>query len=291
MSQENFPRASIVIPAHNEESVISRCLESVLASADAGEFEIVVACNGCNDRTAEFARQWPGVHVAEISVRSKTAALNEGDRVATSFPRIYLDADIVVSTFAVRKLVTYLRGSTPLVGAPPVVFDTSQSSAAVRAFYRVWQMHPYFSAGKVGSGMVGVNESAHSRIAPFPDITNDDEWIRRHFPPHQRVTPPNCEFVVSAPRKLEDLIKIKTRSRRGNMELVNRYPALKASELRGESSLAIRIGRSPHLFLHALVYVYVGVQTTWRAKRTILQYHRVWERDSTSRVVCDSTRE
>ena len=51
------PVFSVIIPAHNEEKYIRRCIRSVQrAAAEAGEeTEILVVCNRCTDRTEEFA--------------------------------------------------------------------------------------------------------------------------------------------------------------------------------------------------------------------------------------------
>ena len=42
---------SVVIPAHNEETVIGRCLAALFAGAGEGELDVVVVCNGCRDGT------------------------------------------------------------------------------------------------------------------------------------------------------------------------------------------------------------------------------------------------
>src|SRR3954470_21776937 len=90
------PRASVVIPAHNEAALIGDCLRVLLEDADAGEFEVVVVCNGCTDDTAGIAADFAGSTVIEVDAASKIAALNTGDEVATTFPRIYLDADVAI---------------------------------------------------------------------------------------------------------------------------------------------------------------------------------------------------
>ena len=46
---------SVIIPAHNEESVIARCLEAFVTGAEPGELEAIVVANGCSDATAEIA--------------------------------------------------------------------------------------------------------------------------------------------------------------------------------------------------------------------------------------------
>ena len=73
---ELVPALSVIIPAHNEEKVLARCLDALLADSEAGELEILVAANGCTDRTVEIARSYGDrVGVIEIPEASKHAAL------------------------------------------------------------------------------------------------------------------------------------------------------------------------------------------------------------------------
>ena len=58
---------SILIPAHQEETTIGRCLSSLLMQAEPAEFHVIVAANGCTDNTAEVARTFPGVEVIELA--------------------------------------------------------------------------------------------------------------------------------------------------------------------------------------------------------------------------------
>ena len=47
--------ASVVIAAHNEEAVIGRTLDALLASAAGHSLEVVVSANGCTDQTVAVA--------------------------------------------------------------------------------------------------------------------------------------------------------------------------------------------------------------------------------------------
>ena len=103
--------AVVIIPAHNEEGLIARALEVLLADAGPGEFDVVVACNGCTDATADRARQAAAtlglpVTVLSTPVASKAAAIRAAEAVATGYPRVYLDADVECSTATVRALVS-----------------------------------------------------------------------------------------------------------------------------------------------------------------------------------------
>ena len=104
--QEPIPskvRGAVIIPAHDEATVIERTLTGLKPLIRHPGVEIIVVCNGTTDDTADRARRFPGVLVVEIDDASKPAALNEGDRIATAWPRLYLDADIEVSATAVIR--------------------------------------------------------------------------------------------------------------------------------------------------------------------------------------------
>src|SRR4051812_39690548 len=101
---------SIIVPAHNESSVIARTLSAWVGSFGSDEIDVIVVCNGCTDDTASVARRFgPVVRVFESGVASKTHALNLGDQVARVFPRIYADADIAITVDAIRALVDRLE--------------------------------------------------------------------------------------------------------------------------------------------------------------------------------------
>ena len=52
-------KISVIVPAHNEEKYIARCICSIKAAAKyyGGDVEIIVVCNRCTDRTAEIAKK------------------------------------------------------------------------------------------------------------------------------------------------------------------------------------------------------------------------------------------
>src|SRR5436305_10679684 len=100
---------SVIIPAHDEETTIGRCLEGLLADAREDEFEVIVVCNGCTDRTADVARSFErGATVIEIDRASKYLALRAGENHASGFPRFYIDADVITSAQAVRDVAAVL---------------------------------------------------------------------------------------------------------------------------------------------------------------------------------------
>src|SRR5262245_41841151 len=129
---------SIVIPAHNEGSVIARTLGAWVGRARSGGIDVVVVCNGCTDDTAEVARRFaPVVRVVESEIAGKTHALNLGDRISSGFPRIYADADIVISVDAILALAKRLEQGDVLAVAPTPEINLAGCSWLVRKYYDV----------------------------------------------------------------------------------------------------------------------------------------------------------
>lgn len=125
--------ASFVIPAYNEGRVLARCLDALhgyCAAADARcPLHVVVAANGCTDDTVAVARRYRGVTVVDIPDSSKRAALDAGDEAAGDvFPRVYLDADIVLDHEAISGLVTALSTPRAVVASPRIRFVTAGAS-------------------------------------------------------------------------------------------------------------------------------------------------------------------
>ena len=116
------PRTVVLIPAHNEESVIGRCLASLSVDLPPNARLLCVAHN-CTDATAEVARRL-GAEVVEVQDKGhggKPDALKAGLRWLDANPPevvVIVDADCVVSDGAVRLLATRAwELNRPVMGA------------------------------------------------------------------------------------------------------------------------------------------------------------------------------
>jgi glycosyltransferase involved in cell wall biosynthesis len=277
----------VVIPAHNEAGVIGRCLEALRTGVDPPELEIVVVCNGCDDDTADRARAADGrIQVIETPVASKAHALNAGDTTVTGFPRFYIDADVVISGEAIRLIASRLEGDV-LAASPTMAVDLSRSSWPVRAYYRIWTRLPYVREGMMGVGVYALSEEGRRRFDAFPDVISDDGYVRMLFGPTERSRVDGAKVQVTAPRRFDDLIRIKTRSRLGLYQLHSRYGEIASREQRSKSyrGAAGTVAFRPWLWPHACVYLAVQLATRRRARSqlaTVDSY--VWKRDVSSRL-------
>lgn len=82
---------SVIIPAHNEQAVISRALSSIEAQSFK-DYEIIVVCDACTDNTKEIAELY-GAKVIEIDAHSSGAARNAGLDNANGEWILFCDAD------------------------------------------------------------------------------------------------------------------------------------------------------------------------------------------------------
>ena len=277
---------SVVMPAHNEESVIRETLESL--EDDIRQAELIICCNGCSDRTASVSRMTnPYVIVLESKTPSKVGALNDGDEKATCFPRVYMDADIRVSPGGLTTLTQRMAECGALLASPSPVMDFEHCSWFVRAYYSVWLALPYVREGLMGTGVYALSEQGRQRFAEFPQLIADDGYVRALFAPSERLLVNECYVLVRAPRDLANLAKIKTRSRLGVYELKMKYPELAAQVAPGTRGLAF-VALRPSLWVAAMVYLGVNLYTRWRAKRMARQRgFDVWERDDSRRAPSD----
>lgn len=113
-----LPRVSVMLPAHNEEKVIRRRIENLLALDYPPEkIEIVVGSDASTDDTVAIARSFdsPRVHVLESTERGgKTSLLNRMVDTSSGELIVYTDANCQYDASALRYLAAPFRA--PRVG-------------------------------------------------------------------------------------------------------------------------------------------------------------------------------
>jgi len=275
--------ASVVIPAHNEQAGIGRLLTGLLAGASPGEFELLVVCNGCTDRTAEVAAGFePDVTVLRIDQPSKQLALAHGDRHARWPIRVYLDADLELGSADLRALVAAVGQPGVLAAGPARVLPRTGVSWPVRAYYRVWEQLPQVRSGLFGRGVIALSEQGHQRVRQLPPAMSDDLAISEAFRPDERRVVESASVVIRPPRTLRDLVRRRIRVVTGNTELDERGGRSEAAR----TSPAVLVGlvrQRPANLPGVLVFLTVAVLAKLGARRRARTGDRSWLRDESSR--------
>jgi glycosyltransferase involved in cell wall biosynthesis len=262
---------SVIIPAHNEASVIGRCLSALLDSIDPSS--VFVSCNGCDDDTSAIARRF-GVNVVETPEASKPAALNAGDCAAGArFPRIYLDADIELTGEDALKLIRPLESDAPLLASPVGQFELSGTSSIVRLFHAAFERASDLRGGKVGNGVYALSAAGRERFGAWPDVTADDLFVSRLFLAREAMNVGDANPVIRPPKTASALVRARSRVYSGNRMLGASHTS-PASAKR-----LIRATRTPrHAFETA---VYLAINLVAKAWSRISKGS--WERDETAR--------
>ena len=281
---ESRSSAVVIIPAHNEERLIARALEVLLADAEQAEFEVVVACNGCTDRTADRARQAAAVlghrvTVLSTPVASKAAGIRAAEAVVSGYPRVYLDADVECPTVTVRAMVAAVRSGAQ-VAVPTRVLDTSSATAGARAYYGGWSALPWVQAQLAGRGAYTVSRAARETFGEFPDVGADDRFVTTRVPRDEAVVVPH-PILITPPGRLGDVVRVRRRVYAGNVLA----PAPTHDESRRDrlGALAVTVLRRPLLAPDLAVFAGATVVTKALAAWDLRRGTVTWGRDDQAR--------
>lgn len=263
---------SILIAAHDEEAYIPRCLAALLAQDDAaGALEVIVAANGCSDRTvalveaevAAFAAAGHRLVCLDLPQPGKLGALNAADAAASGGMRVYLDADVVCEPALMGQLRAALATSEPRY-ATGTLAVVPPRSRITRHYARFWQRLPFVQGGAVGAGLFAVNAPGRARWGDFPDIISDDTFVRLNFAPEERIEVP-ARYHWPMIEGWSGLVRVRRRQDRGVAQIAERYPQLMGRAGHagpGAAGLLRLMLRDPVGFA-----VYLGVHLAVRLRR------------------------
>lgn len=280
---------SIVIPAHNEAAVIGRCLGALTVGGAHEAIEVVVVCNGCTDGTAVVARAAGSfVSVVELGESSKMRALTAGDAVAQTYPRVYLDADVVLPGPSAVAVLEALARDGALAARAPVHYDTASCSPLVRRYHAARELVPGLLDRLWGAGMYGLSAQGRARFGTWPDLVADDLFVDSLFSGDEIEIVDTDPVVVSPPRTARSLLAVLRRGARAKACQVRtpvdteRPAVLRRSAPASVRGLVDAAARHPSALLDVLVYAGFAIGGRLRVPATVAAE---WERDRSSREV------
>ena len=101
---------SFIVPAHNEERWIGKCLESIRTVMEriAERYEVIVVDDASSDSTRQIAGQM-GANILRVEHRKISAVRNAGARIAGGEEFFFVDADTQVNERVVSAALAALR--------------------------------------------------------------------------------------------------------------------------------------------------------------------------------------
>lgn len=284
MSETSHIRCSVVIPAHNEERVIRRCLDALTAAAEVpDDIEVVVVTNACTDDTSRIVDEYPAVIRVDTATPGKANALNLGDDHASGFPRLYLDADVVLTCTALDSLLAHMHENNLLAVSPTLTWDDSGLGRLNRRYYRYWRSRRLQSDIPLGSGAYLISRAGRTRFQRFPTIISDDGFVSSQFTSSEKALVPDAEMRIFPPVSLRSLITIKTRAKLGDLQLQDHLrTAGVGNDRRFGDTDPVRPQRSGSA-IDMIVYFVLRQLITILARRRGKSQNLSWSRDDSSR--------
>lgn len=130
-------RASLVIPAYNEEKYIGECLSHVQKNALGKFFEIIVIDNASTDSTAEIAKKFQEVRIVRENNKGLTHARERGFQEAKGDIIAYIDADTQMPPgwFEILEREFYKNPELAILSGPYIYYDLARFQKAFVKFY------------------------------------------------------------------------------------------------------------------------------------------------------------
>jgi poly-beta-1,6-N-acetyl-D-glucosamine synthase len=181
------PHVSVIVSAYKEEKVIGAKLQNLLDLDYPGNaFEIIVASDGNEDKTAEIVRSFSSKGVIsshEIVRKGKISAINRGIQLAAGEVILLSDANSVYARDTLTKLVRNFADSRvgAVSGRKSILKDDTRASSAGDGAY--WKYESFLKGcqsnlGSITTGDGEIFAFRKSLFKPVPEnVVNDDAAI------------------------------------------------------------------------------------------------------------------
>ncbi|MGN0688800.1 MAG: glycosyltransferase [Oscillospiraceae bacterium] len=164
---------SVVIPAHNEEKYIEKCINGIKKASEEAlpcKTEIIVVANRCTDKTAEIA-EGLGARVIVNDEKCIGSIRNSGVRAANGRIIITIDADSVMSEGALKEARKMLLSGKYIGGGTASKFDRMSFGIFCSTIYVAANIAPQMIKSKaaLSGGMFWFFKEDFDRINGFDE--------------------------------------------------------------------------------------------------------------------------
>jgi cellulose synthase/poly-beta-1,6-N-acetylglucosamine synthase-like glycosyltransferase len=181
---EDLPTLSLLIAAYNEEAVIEGRICNALAMDYPPEkLEIVVATDGCSDRTAKITRRYAdrGVRLIEHGQRQgKAAAIDSALPMLRGAVVMFSDANTYTEPHAARSVARWFRDPSIVAVCGRLVLTDPDTGNNADSLYWKYETFIKCQEGRLGA-LLGANGGIYAlrrnRYVPIPPGTILDDMV------------------------------------------------------------------------------------------------------------------
>ncbi len=187
LADVELPTVSLIVAAYKEESVIAaKVANSFALDYPREKLQLIVACDGSPDATAQLARDAGADLVLELPHGGKMAAQNAAVDAATGDVLAFSDANTMWQPEALRRLVAAIAatGTDYVCGNVSFVNDTGTNQEGLYWRYEMWlrERESRLRSVTAGNGAIyAVRPDAYAAIAPTTghDLTLPFSVVKR----------------------------------------------------------------------------------------------------------------
>lgn len=176
---------SVIIPAHNEEKYIGKCLRAITRAAEKvpGKVQTVVVANRCTDRTASIAKRY-GAKVIVNNDKCISSIRNAGVKASDGKIIVTIDADSIMTKGALAEIKELLSSGRYIGGGAMPRFDRMSLGIAVSSLYIALKLIPIMikSGGILSGTMFWCRRKDFDKIGGFDEnlvSLEDMDFARR----------------------------------------------------------------------------------------------------------------
>lgn len=205
---------SVIIPAHNEEKYIGKCLRAIKRAAMEvpDKVQIIVVANRCTDRTAAVAKHY-GAKVIENNDRCISSIRNAGVKASEGKIIVTIDADSVMTKGSLTEIRKLLSSGKYIGGGAMPRFDRMSLGIAVSTIYISLHLIPVMikSGGMLSGTMFWFRRKDFDRIGGFDEslVSLEDMDFARRLKAlgkkyHKKYGTLRRSYVITSSRKFDE---------------------------------------------------------------------------------------
>ncbi len=198
---------SVIIPAHNEERYIKRCIDSVRQSAEAGSLktEIIVVCNRCTDATEEIALA-NGARTVRDESRCIALVRNAGIKAAQGRVIVTIDSDNRMTPGTLGEIYEKVTAGGYIGGGAPMRFERYSFPLRLNDY----MCRAGFALTGLWAGIIWAEKSTFEAIGGFADKRSMEDiatvkLIKKYGRKHgRRFGHLRHNYLINSTRKYDD---------------------------------------------------------------------------------------
>jgi glycosyltransferase involved in cell wall biosynthesis len=232
---------SVIIPCYNEEHLLPKCLDHILAQEDelGSKGEIIIAINGSTDRSLRIAESYSlknkKIKVIKLSKPHKKAAMNAALKLARNRYVIFNDADSFLDSTALNEVKKYYScDEYAIIGAVrrPLLDENKVNVHFIETYYTIHYAKRLSLKDRlsVQGWFMAIDRNKLKNLTLPLDAAADDIWLSAHV--WSSLGPSAIGYIPHAigsyipPSTIEDMKKQILRHRSNHRVVQSLHPEL-----------------------------------------------------------------